>query len=109
MTRDTFDMFQQPDRGRFGENEERRENTARGPRVTGASDLIDLDMVHHIDRSTEKAAFVSLGDRAAGKYLPKSQIEMVDTGAVERRWKGAYDQKVRVTMPEWLAKQKGLA
>ncbi len=110
--RDTFDMFQQQqhhDRGRFGDNERRPDNTVRAPRVTGASDLIDIEMVHHLDRSTAKAVFVSsFGDRKQGSFLPKSQIEIEPTGQKERRWVGAYDQRVCVTLPEWLAREKGL-
>lgn len=106
--RDTFDAFEQQDRGRFGENEERREPQRHRPRVTGASDLVDLDMVHHVDRDTAKAVFVSFGLRIEGQYLPRSQIEIEAIGTVERKFKGEFDQKVRITLPEWLAKREGL-
>lgn len=107
MIRDTFDMFKDPDadRGRFGEAQCRPSPRRK---VTGKSNLVDLDMVHHTDRDTDKAVFVSFGHRKAAKFLPKSQIEMVATGQVQRRFYGQFDQPVRVTMPEWLAKDKEL-
>lgn len=41
MTRGAFDKFQTPARGLFGDNESR----SHQPRVTGASDLVDVAMV----------------------------------------------------------------
>ena len=102
MTRDTFDMFDKPERGRFGDDETKQ------PRVTGASNLVDLDMVHHTDRSTAKAIFASFGNVREGKFLPRSQIEIEETGPLTRQFKGVYHQKVRITLPEWLARDKGL-
>ena len=46
--KDAFDKFQSPDRGRFGDNELAPERTTRGPRVTGASDLKDLELKQHV-------------------------------------------------------------
>lgn len=61
------------------------------------SDLIDIDM--QIFAETAKAVLMSdTGRKENAVWLPKSQIE--------------YDQAsigmVQVTMPEWLAKEKGL-
>lgn len=63
-------------------------------------DLIDLEMV--LLSATEKAIFVSdTGESNRGVWLPKSQVEY-----------GFEDPKrpdlVSVTVPEWLARDKGL-
>ncbi|WP_457798125.1 hypothetical protein [Methylocystis sp. S23] len=61
------------------------------------SDIIDLDL--HFHHETEKAILVSEnGIRDAGQWLPKSRIEF------ERRADGS----VVVSLPEWLAEEKGL-
>lgn len=67
-------------------------------RVSGASDLIDLEM--HLHHATERAVLVSDdGDKAKAVWLPLSQVEVAPrTGAT-----------VTVTCPEWLAIEKGLA
>lgn len=63
------------------------------------SDLVDLDVQIHA--STEKAILVSTdGERANAVWLPLSQIE------VERK-RGKVSLAV-VTVPEWLATEKGL-
>lgn len=61
------------------------------------SDLVDLTMqLHH---ETGKAVLVSDdGDKAKAVWIPLSQCE------IERRANGI----VIVTMPEWLATDKGL-
>jgi hypothetical protein len=66
-------------------------------RVNGKSDLIDVDVqLHH---RTDKAILVSDdGDRDNAIWLPLSQIE------VEEHQSGI----ITVTMPEWLAQDKGL-
>jgi uncharacterized protein YecE (DUF72 family) len=99
---DTFDMFAPPDRGRFGENEDRPQ---RGERVTGASDLHDLTLI----LKHEKPAAIAVVDSAKphlndGKWiwLPKSQVEWAYA-----RTHGK-DQAVVVTLPAWLARDKGL-
>jgi hypothetical protein len=94
MTRDTYDMFSPPDRGRFGDNEQR----APKGRVTGASDLIDLKL----QLRQERPLAIMVSDPAQGANapwisLPRSQIEYVADGAF-----------VTVTLPEWLAREKGL-
>lgn len=96
MTRDAFDMFQVPERGRFGDNQQRR--PGNGPRVTGASDLVDLKLILREDRA------LSIGVRPINEphgkwiFLPKSQIEYAHASA-------GY---VEVTLPQWLAEQEGL-
>lgn len=97
--RDTYDMFEQPQRGRFGENEEQH-RPGRGPRITGASDLHDLTLV----LKHEKPAAIAVVDPAKpqlndGKWiwLPKSQIE----------WAHSRGGVIVATMPEWLASEKG--
>lgn len=106
--RDTFDHFAPPERGRFGDREADERGTPRG-RVTGASDLVDLVMVHHLDKERPSAVLVSFGDRTAAKWLPKSLIEMLTLGEPSRKNRGLIDQPVRVTLPRWKAEQAGLA
>jgi len=75
MTRDTLDMFQQPDRGRFGDNET-QPRPGNGPKVTGSSRLVDLDMVRHNDVIMPASILCSLeGSRTKAVVLPKSQIK----------------------------------
>jgi hypothetical protein len=61
-------------------------------------ELVDLDL--HFHHETDKAILVSADGDAeeSGTWLPKSQIEFVKdrTGGV------------KVTLPEWLAKDKDL-
>lgn len=62
------------------------------------SDIIDLTL--EILRETERAVHVHDGDEKKAVWLPKSQIEVDTTG-----------QKpgvVVVTLPQWLARDKGL-
>lgn len=63
------------------------------------SDLIDLEMVqHHV---TERAILVSLdGDRKKAVWLPLAHADVVT--------KNAARAIVDVTIPEWLAKERGL-
>jgi hypothetical protein len=92
MTRDTFDMFQRPDRGRFGDNESIRGNDSV------RSDLVDLTL----NFRSETPLAIAVTDPATAKskwvWLPKSGIEF------EAKGKGF----VEVTMPASLAKEKGL-
>lgn len=113
MTRDTFDMFQDKDRGRFGDEEQSRSR----PRVTGASDLHDLTLVFHHETSPGKpdsgALLASIdGDENKAVWLPKSQIEFKATGnyVTGRRKNGQAVRlvTVTVTLPEWLAVKNGL-
>ena len=105
MTRDTFDQFEEPERGRFGDNEAQH-RPGRGPRVTGASDLVDVDLILHHDNPSKKAIAVSRRGDTPFKdwiWLPRSLIEY------ERRGIGINGRRlVRVTMPEHLAIERGL-
>ena len=59
--------------------------------------VVDLEL--HIHASTERTIKVSLHDEpAAGVWLPKSQIESEPIGK----------NLFTVTLPEWLAIEKGL-
>jgi hypothetical protein len=103
MTRDTFDQFQQRERGRFGDGER---PCSKGPRVTGASNLVDLDLILHNDNSDKDAIAVSERKNTPfenWKWLPRSQIEYLATGFGVNG-----SPLVRVTLPEWLARDKGL-
>jgi hypothetical protein len=98
--RDTYDMFAEPERGRFGDNET-QVRPGRGPRVTGASDLIDLTLM--LKAQTAKA--IGVIDPAKPSlnngqpiWLPRSQIE----------FEAGRAGTVVVAIPEWLAKDKGL-
>ena len=65
--------------------------------MSGKSDLIDVSMTKHAE--TAKAILVSdTGDKDDAIWLPKSQIEVDDDG----------HGNVTVTLPEWLATDKGL-
>jgi|JI9StandDraft_1071089.scaffolds.fasta_scaffold875472_2 hypothetical protein len=69
--------------------------------MAGNSDLLDLTMQLHAE--TNGAILVSDdGDKAGAVWLPKSQIEY------EVRERGSGAALVEVTMPEWLALDKGL-
>jgi hypothetical protein len=93
-------MFAPRERGRFGDNEasdERRDSR----RVSGASNLTDLRVWLMLDNPDKKAIAVcdpAKPGKAPWVWLPRSQIEyvQVEPGLVE------------VTLPEWLAKDKGL-
>ena len=109
MSRDTFEMFDRAERGRFGDNE------APSPRqrVTGASDLVDLTMCMHAEskrgQKDQGAIRVSSdGDDAKAQWLPKSQCEFSLTGRRQRSKQGSGVEIVIVTLPEWLAREKGL-
>ena len=94
--RDTFDAFRNPERGRFGDNEYQRDDCAA---LKGANRLHDLTLTLR----QEKPLSIAVTDPAkAGAapwiWLPKSQIEFEKKSATI----------VVVTLPEWLAKEKGL-
>lgn len=106
MTRDTFDAFTPPDRGRFGDNESaeiRGNDSVR-------SNLVDLTLALH--HQTDKAVLVSMdGDKAKARWLPKSKIEIdrLPAGAFKTARVGAPKIPVaKVTVPRWLAREKGL-
>ena len=96
---DTFDRFQKPDRGLFGDNEMApQHHPGRGPRVTGASDLVDITLQLQQDRPL--ALMVSDPDKPGSGWfsLPKSLIEYTDAG----------NGKVLVTMRRIIAEERGL-
>src|SRR5688572_5577974 len=107
MTRDTFDMFAKPDRGRFGE--------CGNDAVTGndsvRSNLCDIDsVVHH---GTDKALLVSIdGREAKAVWLARSRIETEHkTTRVEGERRDGRTREfatATVTLPSGLAKEKGL-
>lgn len=92
MTRDTFDFMDEraAPPGRFGDS--KRDNEA------SKSDLVDLDLL--LCGQTPLAIGVRADDKPGGKYtwLPKSQCEYTITSR----------GKVKVTLPSWLARDKGL-
>lgn len=65
-------------------------------RVSGKSDLVDLELI--VVRHSALAVLVKDTELAEPVWLPKSQIE-VDPGATGVAW---------VTLPKWLAVEKGL-
>lgn len=84
-------------------------------RVNGASpesaNFIDLEMVLHYD--TGKAVQVSdTGEEKRAVWLPSSQIQINRNGrdvpAVKNDGQHTILPVVMVTLPEWLAKSKGL-
>lgn len=102
MTRDSFDLFQTPDRGRFGDNES---DTIRGNNSV-RSNLCDLDLILRNDNPAKQAIAVSLhGDTPFERWawLPRSMIEYQKTGIGMNG-----SALVRVTLPEQFAKDKGL-
>lgn len=102
--RDSYDMFTRPERERFGDNESA--SSGSSSRVNGASNLVDLDCVLHNDNPNKKAIAVSYDKTTPFErwvWLPRSQIEYEKTGIGRNG-----EAKVRVTMPEHVAKAKGL-
>lgn len=97
MIRDSFDMFAKPERGRFGDNETQH-RPGRGPKVTGASDLIDLTLVVRDERPRSIAVTDDSKPGSKWIWLPRIAIEIVAEGV------GGVCQ---ITMPEWLAREKG--
>lgn len=88
-----------------------------GDRFSGDDDIVqkvklhDLSMALHYD--TGKAVLVSeTGEEEKAKWLPKSQVEIEQTGktvtAVKKDGQSIALPLVTVTVPEWLAKDKGL-
>lgn len=61
------------------------------------SDLVDIDV--QVLHETEKAALVTVDVPDNGVWLPKSKIELSETGIAGI---------MTVTLPEWLALDKGL-
>lgn len=61
------------------------------------SDVIDIDGA--IEAKTEKAVLFHTGNKEEAVWLPLSQIEVDETGI---------SGIVTITLPEWLALEKGL-
>lgn len=61
------------------------------------SNVLDLDV--QVLRQTEKAVLVTLDVPQNGVWLPKSEVELNETGIAGI---------ITVTLPEWLALDKGL-
>lgn len=101
--RDAFDMFQDKNRGRFGDSES---ESIRG-NDSVRSNVVDVAMVIHDERPKSLLAS-SNGDIARAVWLPKSQVEIEETGALERKRNGRTAQPAIITLPNWLAKEKGL-
>jgi hypothetical protein len=91
MPRDTYDMFNRSERGRFGDAEVRGNESVR-------SDLVDFTFLLRDEKPLALAVSQTEGSQAKWIWLPKSKIEFVLKG------KGL----VEVTMPQWLAREKGL-
>ena len=67
------------------------------------SDLIDVAVQMHAE--TEKAVLVSDdGDKDKAVWIPKSQCEIEFDSSMKIRGKGS----AMITLPEWLAKERGL-
>lgn len=99
MSKDTFDAFKSPDRGRFGDNES--EARSQSPTKDARSNLCDVDVYLHHDKREKKAIAVSLSNTtpfAQWIWLPRSMIEYELTGL----------KQCRVTLPESFARDKGL-
>ena len=62
------------------------------------SNIIDVDV--EVLHSTDKAVLVHTGNKESAVWLPFSQIEIEPNGA--------FDGIETVTLPEWLALDKGL-
>lgn len=96
MIRDAFDQFAPRDRGRFGENE------CGNDRITGndsvRSDLVDLTLTLRHEKPLAIAVTDPAQAQAKWIWLPKSKIEFERKGGMT----------IVVTLPGWLAKEKGL-
>jgi hypothetical protein len=61
------------------------------------SNIIDIDV--EVTSRTEKAVLVHTGDKGGAVWLPLSQIEIQNSG---------FAGVETITLPEWLALEKGL-
>jgi hypothetical protein len=67
--------------------------------MSGEAYLTDVTLHRHATSPSGKAVLVSNdGNRKKAVWLPLSQIELEDIDAVT----------IKVTLPEWLAKDKGI-
>lgn len=96
---DTYDRFQAPERGRFGDNEQapiRGNDSVR-------SDLVDVRVIYLCTSQSGKAIGVAPWSGYVGPpiYLPLSQIDYAPPEPTN-------GQQIEMTLPKWLAKEKGL-
>lgn len=90
MIRDSYDMFNKPERGRFGDDE-------RADNQVVKSNLHDFTLLFRYEKPLA-IAVSEAGGKAPWIWLPRSEIQYEKiTGGM-----------VKVTMPEWLAVEKGL-
>jgi hypothetical protein len=94
--RDAFDLFAEPERGRFGDNES-EDRRGQSQRVNGASDLVDIKCLLREDHPSSIAVNLPGKPRDKWIFLPKSQVEFVCSRG-----------EIEVTLPRWLAEEKGL-
>lgn len=105
MGRTFFDhpAFDAPERARAnreGQGRLDRDIVDRAVRETGRSVRL-TDLLLHIHQETQRAWLVSItGAHDAAVWLPKSEVE------VERR--PGHPHLADVTLPEWLATERGL-
>ncbi len=112
--RDTFDLFDPPERGRFGENESAEHN---GAAINGASDLVDVEMLLHAETfpgdDNKGAVLVSdNGHESRAQWIPKSQAEIERTKrfapGTKKDGQSVQLEALKLAIPQWLAKDKGL-
>lgn len=112
---DTFDMFKPRDRGRFGDSE-LRDGTPAG-QVNGASNLIDLPLVLHWQTKPSDpdkgAVLVSAdGNETRAIWVPMSQCQIEDLNrtvtGIKKSGQKVQLRSITLTLPQWLAKEKGL-
>lgn len=89
--RDNRDMFEELPRGRFGDNETRRNEVERVK-------LVDVELTLRQERATSIAVTQPANASEKWIFLPLAMIEYRKLNAAT----------VEVTMPERLAKDKGL-
>lgn len=116
MSRDTFDLFHQRDRGRFGDDETRPDSTSSAP-TSQVEEMRAFDLVLHAEtfpKVDDKGAVLvsGAGQEISAVWIPKALLTLERSNrAVEGVKKNG--QKVQLTAitvhaPEWVAKEKGL-
>lgn len=95
--RDTFEKFQQPDRGRFADNEYRGDNEVERLPVRGGKKLHDLDCV--VVERRERAVKVRLASNGRTEWFPLSQAELTPK---------ENGQGHSIAVPEWILREKGI-
>jgi hypothetical protein len=110
MIRDTFEKFSPPERGRFGDNESASVRHPDGTDVTRDTAAV-IDFVVH--GGSAKAIQVSIdGREVSAVWLPRSQIKVEHQNKLvmgERRDGREIELGTcTITLPLWLAREKGL-